>query len=188
MSNVVPKKPIIKGVDNKVLIGGGLAVTAIVGFVAYKKGWIPGLQPTTKPKTGPASDSGGLVNAQLNASNVKVGTPVLMAGSAPANTQLYYGVFGADGQLREQGILPPGQFTKNISTSGYKNGDYLVKISDLPFNGTISTAADSNDSGDGGPVSDSIIPSQYVENNEIGDVGTGSQENLVNTNLAIALA
>ena len=183
--NVIPKKPVIKGVDNKLLLGGGLATIAIVGFIAYKQGWIPGISPT-KQKAGPANDTGGLINAQLNTNNVKAGTPVLMAGVAPSNTQLYYGIFGADGQLREQGILPPGQFTKNISTSGYKNGDYLVKISDIPFNGTTTAAVDST--GDGTGDSSILQPSEYVENNEIGDVGTGSQDNLVTTNLAIALA
>ena len=41
LPQVLPKKPIIKGVPNTIVVGGGVLAAAGATYYAYTQGWIP---------------------------------------------------------------------------------------------------------------------------------------------------
>jgi hypothetical protein len=158
---VLPKKPIIKGVDNNTL-AGGVVVTGLIGlYWAQTMGWIRlpflgGVEPPSEV-TEETPDIGGTPTGhQINfvvsptdpieSSNILLSGTIIDSNGVPYNApHLYYYIY----QEQEGGLLKlvssgdvasnTSSYRKVVSLAGLRPGDYKARVSEelLPSSGQI---------------------------------------------------
>jgi hypothetical protein len=150
----IPKKPLIKGVKNEYLLGG----IAIAGVVTYyylvKEGYIqaitiPGLEIPSVPGITPAEGAGHHITYTITPAQVEPNSNVTIAGTVyglngqpQIANKIYYYVYreqsnnttlhytsGIAGELT-------ATFSKQIPTTNYPPGSYLIVVSDTPLTAT----------------------------------------------------
>jgi hypothetical protein len=143
----LPKKPIIKGVPNTILAGGGAIAAAGGLYYAYTQGWLPSELTSIFEGAGaaiPGISIGTVTNIIAQPSLLKPGTPLTVTGAVTGTPTVYYYIYediqprGATGRiLVSQGQAPVsnGIFSATIQTNTWREGTYTAIASETPLTG-----------------------------------------------------
>lgn len=151
LPQVIPKKPWIKGVDNRIVAGGGLLAVGGLGYYAYTQGWLPEeLTSLIEGAIGgvgaavPGISLGTVNNIIAQPTVLKPGTPINLTGSVTGNPTVYYYIYediqprGGTGRiLVAQGTAPvsAGTFAVTVQTNTWREGTYTALASETPLQG-----------------------------------------------------
>lgn len=188
LPKVLPKKPIIKGVDNRVLAGGTVVAGLIALYYAQERGWIRlpflgGAVPEPEagedlipegPEIG-GTPTGHQINfvvsptEPIEGSNILISGTIIDSNGVPFTApHLYYYVYqeieGGLLKLHSSGEVASNvsEYRKVVSLAGLRAGDYKVRVSEeiLPSSGQIQ-AGGTDIAGQAPPWTSNIIaPSQ----------------------------
>lgn len=148
----LPKKPIIKGVPNIALAGGGAIAAAGGLYYAYTQGWLPSELTSLFEGVGagviPGISTGTVTNIIAQPSLLKPGTPLTITGAVTGTPTVYYYIYediqprgGAGRILVSQGQAPVsnGTFSASIQTNTWREGTYTAIASETPLTGDPQT-------------------------------------------------
>lgn len=176
---ILPKKPLIRGVDNYTL-AGGVVIAGLAGlYYLQEKGLLtlPGLGGVITPEQEETADEGGSptghkisfvvspVTQIENGSVLISGNITDSNGVAYSAPNLYYYVY----QELEGGLIKQvasgnigsniSSYRKVVSLAGLRAGDYKMRVSEemLPSGGAIQSGS-TEITGQGQPILDNVIP------------------------------
>ena len=138
LPQILPKKPVIKGVPNTILAGGGVLAAGGALYYAYTQGWLPEELTSLFEQAGaavPGLATGTVTNIIAQPSLLKPGTPLTITGAVTGNPTVYYFIYedimprGGTGRiLVAQGTAPVsnGTFSATIQTNTWREGTYTA--------------------------------------------------------------
>lgn len=147
LPQILPKKPVIKGVPNTILAGGGVLAAGGALYYAYTQGWLPEELTSLFEQAGaavPGLATGTVTNIIAQPSLLKPGTPLTITGAVTGNPTVYYFIYedimprGGTGRiLVAQGTAPVsnGTFSATIQTNTWREGTYTALASETPLQG-----------------------------------------------------
>jgi hypothetical protein len=149
LPQVLPKKPIVKGVPNTILAGGGVLAAAGATYYAYTQGWLPTeitslFEGLGGAVPGIAGLTGTVTNIIAQPALIKPGTPITLSGSVTGTPTVYYYIYediqprGSTGRiLVAQGQAPVsnGTYSVSVQTNTWREGTYSALASETPLTG-----------------------------------------------------
>lgn len=129
----LPKKRIIKQVDNNVVYGAGALLLLGGGYYAFSQGWFNNL-PFVSTLFTPAV----VTNVMVTPNMVPQGTTATATGAfAKAAPTTFYSVFNSIGTSVLNGTLGTNvtTFSTSLATNTLPLGTYTIVISDQPISG-----------------------------------------------------
>jgi|SRR5687767_8383000 len=171
----IPKKPIIKGVSNPMLLGSLVIGGAIVYYYMNKGGFTWG-------ESGGAEGTGNRIKFTVSPQVVQPNSTIQIQGQVlgpdgqgfraskiyyyiyriqPDNTTLFY-VSGTAGEFTSE-------FTKVISTQNYPDGNYLIAVSDAVLTAPPQVLPGTTPVGGQNPPVEGQNTIDYPVVNDIGD-------------------
>lgn len=171
----LPKKPIVKGVNNNVVYGVGALLLLGGGYYAYANGWLAGL-PIVGGLFGgaPSAVTSVTVTGSTGSSAIPQGTAATATGVfSPKATTTFYSVTNSVGASVLNGTLGTNvsTFTTPLATNNLPLGPYTLTISDQPIPLTGGAA------GGGGGAGQVLGINQQLASNYV-PTSTTTNENL----------